>query len=286
MRSARAVLLVALLSCSQAEEPGPQSVTAPDGVEIVYDVFGESDPTIVLVHGWTNNREFWHPHIETLAQTHRVVALDLAGFGESGRGRSEWTMQNFGEDVAAVARDVPSGQLVLVGFSMGGAAVLEAAKIVPDRILGVVLVDIFQNPEQQYGDSAADALISQYRDILGNRDPEVLRQVVLSPATPDSLLERLLDNVPDSLPESWWYALEEFLRWNDEELLPTLEAIDVPIEAINSDQMPTNIEAFRKYVPSFEVGIMPGVGHLGVIWEKLELFDDLLVEAVDRIQGS
>jgi pimeloyl-ACP methyl ester carboxylesterase len=286
MRWAYAGVLIAVVGCSPAVGSDKQSATAPDGVDIVYEVFGGDDPTIVLVHGWTNNRQFWHPHIETLSETHRVVALDLAGFGESGHSRTEWTMQNFGEDIAAVARKVRSDQLVLVGFSMGGAAVLEAAKIIPDRVIGVVLVDAFHDPEEQFGDSTGDALISQYRAILGDRDPGVLRQTVFSPATPDSLIQRLRDNLPDSIPEFWWNDLEELFHWNDEELTRTLEAIDAPIEAINSDQTPTNIEAFREYVPSFEVGIMPGVGHLGVIWENLELFDDLLLQAVERFQGS
>lgn len=286
MRWACAGVLIAVLGCSPAASSEKQSATAPDGVDIVYEVFGENDPTLVLVHGWTNNRQFWHPHIETLAETHRVVALDLAGFGESGHGRSEWTMQNFGEDIAAVARNIPSDELVLVGFSMGAAAVLEAAKIIPDRVIGVVLVDAFHNPEQQFGDSAVDAVISQYRALLSDRDPEALRQAVFSPATPDSLIQRLRGYLPDSVPEFWWNALEELFRWNERELLPTLEAIDAPIEAINSDQIPTNVEAFREYVPSFEVGIMPDLGHLGVIWENPELFDDLLLQAVERFQGS
>ncbi|MGB5304259.1 MAG: ester cyclase, partial [Gemmatimonadota bacterium] len=52
-----------------------------DGVPIRYEVHGTGDPALVLVHGWTNSRAIWGVHPRTLANTHRVVALDLAGHG-------------------------------------------------------------------------------------------------------------------------------------------------------------------------------------------------------------
>ena len=49
-----------------------------------------------------------------------MVAVDLGGHGESGMGREHWTMEAFGDDVAAVVRGLGLERVILVGHSMGG----------------------------------------------------------------------------------------------------------------------------------------------------------------------
>jgi pimeloyl-ACP methyl ester carboxylesterase len=130
-----------LAGCAESGQQAPVvsgETRSADGARISYDVRGTGDPAIVLVHGWTNTREIWGEHPSTLSRTHRVVTLDLAGHGESAPDRPEWTMDAFGEDVVAVVEQLGLERVVLVGFSMGGAAVLEAAERIPERVLGVV----------------------------------------------------------------------------------------------------------------------------------------------------
>jgi pimeloyl-ACP methyl ester carboxylesterase len=56
---------------------------SPDGVPIYYEDRG-SGKTILLIHGWTMNAEYWwQKNVPELARTHRVVALDLRGHGLS-----------------------------------------------------------------------------------------------------------------------------------------------------------------------------------------------------------
>jgi pimeloyl-ACP methyl ester carboxylesterase len=112
---------------------------------------------IVFVHGWSNQWFVWQPHFDAFAKTHPVVAMDLPGFGESGRGRQGWSMEAFGEDVVAVLEDLDLQGAILVGYSMGSAAALEAALRAPERVDGVVLVDWLQNPERRYGAEVVDA---------------------------------------------------------------------------------------------------------------------------------
>ena len=60
--------------------------------------------------------------------------------------------QAFGEDVAAVIRKLDLRRVILVGHSMGGPAILEAAALVPDRVIGLVPVDTFHDVEFTFGD--------------------------------------------------------------------------------------------------------------------------------------
>jgi len=103
------VLLI--IGCTKKEEEPSfivDNVVSSDGVKISYEVREKGDPAIVLVHGWSNTRELWDAQISHFSQKHKVVALDLADFGESGNNRSSWTMKSFSEDVIAVVEKLHS----------------------------------------------------------------------------------------------------------------------------------------------------------------------------------
>src|SRR6185369_17486212 len=94
-----ALIVIAALAAAAAEGATARSA---DGVAIRYHVEGTGEPTVVLVHGWALDRHVWDGQAPQLAKRQRVVTLDLAGHGESGRERSDWTMAAFGQDVKAV----------------------------------------------------------------------------------------------------------------------------------------------------------------------------------------
>ena len=76
--------------------------TSTDGIPLSYEVHGTGLPALVFVHGWSCDRTYWSKQLDHFAQKYQVVALDLAGHGESGFGREAWTMSAFGSDVVAV----------------------------------------------------------------------------------------------------------------------------------------------------------------------------------------
>jgi pimeloyl-ACP methyl ester carboxylesterase len=64
-----------------------QFTTSPDGIPIAYETRGQGAPALVFVHGWSCDRTYWAGQLEPLSRDYRVVAIDLAGHGESGVGR-------------------------------------------------------------------------------------------------------------------------------------------------------------------------------------------------------
>jgi len=280
---AKGILVICVLGAAVACGNGADRiVTSADGVAVHHEVIGRGEPTLVLVHGWTNNRAFWQPHTASLAQSNRVVALDLPGFGASGTNRNSWTMEQFGQDVVAVIRALGAERVVVVGFSMGGAAVLEAARLVPERIAGVVLVDIFQDPDAKYSESFIEEFVIRNRSSW--HDPSFVRASAFSPETPDSLIRRYIESTPASPPQYWWEAIRGFFRWADTKLIPIVSGLSLPVVAINAARPPTNSAAWQKYVPSFKVQTMSGLGHLGVIWEKTDEFDRLLLNFTETFR--
>ena len=82
------------------------TAVSADGIPVCYEVRGGGAPALVFVHGWSCDRRYWNAQVDYFADRHQVVAIDLAGHGESGLGRTAWTMPCFGADVVAVVKQL------------------------------------------------------------------------------------------------------------------------------------------------------------------------------------
>ena len=120
------------------------------GFSIRYQVAGTQGPAVVLVHGFGASSEHWRKNIPVLAETHRVYAIDLIGFGQSAKPRSgpvqlseqvEYRFETWGEQLVAFCREVVGEAAFLVGNSIGCIVALQAAVLAADWVLGVVLLN-------------------------------------------------------------------------------------------------------------------------------------------------
>ena len=96
---------------------------------------------IVFIHGLGSYLKFWRPQIDEFARKgHRVVALDLMGFGKSDKPAGfPYTMPAQAEVVRALVQHLGLQKPVLVGHSMGGQTALAYAIRWPDEVGGLVL---------------------------------------------------------------------------------------------------------------------------------------------------
>jgi pimeloyl-ACP methyl ester carboxylesterase len=229
-----------------------------DGVPIPFDVAGSGEPTLLFVHGWAFDRRLWEHEVRRLAPRQRVVTLDLAGHGESGGERKDWTIAAFGEDVKAVAEAVGSTQLVLIGHSMGGPVVLEAARRLPGRVMGVVLVDILLDVEQRTPPDQIDAMVQQLEADYRATATHMANEYMLVPATPPSVRERVIAHATAMPPDVSIALLRAVWSYDAR---PALAEIGAPIRAVSSDRYPTNLATNRKHMPGYEAVLVPGTGH-------------------------
>lgn len=258
---------------TEAADGAPRVALAPDGVHIDYRVYGRGEPLVVLIHGWSCDANYWRAQIEDLKSTYTVVAVNLAGHGGSGRNRTQWTMAAFGADVAAVLGALPDGKVILVGHSMGGQVALEAARLIPDRLLGIVGVDTFQGLGEAPGpDPRMDALIAHMRtDFIGATREFVTTAMFPKDADP-LLVRRIADDMALAPPE---VAIPSLVALSEYDARPALAQIHVPIVAIRSDLWPEDSARIRRVVPAYRAVVMPGVGHFPMM-EDPAGFDALL----------
>lgn len=107
--------------------------------EVEYVDLGEGHP-IFLIHGLAGSWRNWLENIPALADRHRVVAIDLPGFGKSPLPDEPLSIPAFGDLVVRLADELElDRETTLVGHSMGGLIATEAVLESPERFSSICL---------------------------------------------------------------------------------------------------------------------------------------------------
>ena len=248
-----------------ADKSGALTVPSADGVPIAYEVHGQGEPALVLVHGWSCDRSYWKEQIEYLSPQYRLVLVDLAGHGESGAGRKDYTMSAFGADVAAVVDSLGLKKIVLVGHSMGGDVVVEAAKLLPGRVVGLVWVDDYKSLGRPRSAVEVDAFVAKFRNDFRGTTNAFVRGLFAPNADP-RLVDRVAKDMASAPPAVALSALHNSFA-NAAYIPADLAALRLPVFAINSDRDPTDHESLGKNgVKAF---VMPDSGHFLMLEDPL-----------------
>jgi len=234
--------------------------TSFDGVPIVYEVHGTGAPALVFVHGWSCDRTYWAGQLAPFSRKYRVVAIDLAGHGESGRGRTDWTISAFGNDVAAVVEKLALPRVILVGHSMGGDVITEAARRLRGRVVGLIWVDTYGELGSSRSPEKVEAFIAPFRANFH----ETTRRFVHGLFRPPEIAVGALDS-------AFSYSRE---------VVPALQELKLPVIAINADNRPTDVPSMNR--AGVKVIVIPGTGHFPQL-EAPDRFNALLTEAIDTL---
>jgi pimeloyl-ACP methyl ester carboxylesterase len=119
----------------------PGSFIDIDGRRVHYVQAGQGDP-VVLIHGWNGSTFSMRYAIPELAQRHRVIAIDLLGYGFSERPQDgDYSVAGLGTLVARVMDALGIERAAVLGHSMGGAIAMWFAIHYPERVERLMLVD-------------------------------------------------------------------------------------------------------------------------------------------------
>jgi pimeloyl-ACP methyl ester carboxylesterase len=97
-------------------------------------------PAVLLLHGWTASADInFFPVYACLAESYRVIALDLRGHGRGMRSVEPFSLEDCADDAAAVLDQLGAGRAIVVGYSMGGPVGLLLARRHPERVAALVM---------------------------------------------------------------------------------------------------------------------------------------------------
>ena len=270
------IILVAFFSSDNYSQQ--QNVLSKDGVRINFFVEGKGEPALIFIHGWSCDKSYWENQVKEFSPKYKVVTIDLAGHGESGMNRKNYTMELFGEDVAAVVNELGLKKVILIGHSMGGVVVIEAAHILKDKVIGLVGADTFQNLGETMTADQIEPFLKPFKENFSSHAKEFVKSMFPPSANP-VLVKKVSDDMASAPPEVAISAMENMFKDN---AITALKEIDVPIISINCYLYPVREEENRKLVKSYELKMMKGVGHF-VMLEDSAKFNQLLHEAITEL---
>jgi len=267
-------LLLLLTSCGGSGD----SVSSLDGVPIAFEKSGQGDTTLVLVHGWSCDQTYWREQVAALSDSFTIVTIDLAGHGASGQTRTDYTMPAFGSDVAAVVAALDLHNVYLIGHSMGGSVIVEAARLLPERVIGLIGIDTLQEPGFNFSPQQVDGFLNIMKsDFVGETTKFVTS---MFPAGSDTaLVRRISTDMASAPPEVALSAMRNLLL---HDLRPTLNVLKVPLWCLDSNQNPVDFQGWKFYRPGYTAVVIQDVGHF-LFQERPTEFNEELVKLIGRM---
>jgi pimeloyl-ACP methyl ester carboxylesterase len=255
-----------------------RALSPAEDQEIAWSRIGDGAVTLIFVHGWQCDSSYWREQIGHFAADYRVVTLDLAGHGESDATRQAWSMEAFGADVAAVAEAAAGdGPVVLIGHSMGGPVILQAARRM-DRVVGLVGVDTLRNVGEPPSESDIRTQLAPIRADYAAAAAALIDRM-FEETTPAALRHAIRTDMLAGDPEIGLAMMAALRRMN---YPATFAALTVPFVLINADRAPTSIEKLQTLHPQTRLVSIPTTGHFPML-EAPAQFNVLLTQVLEDI---
>jgi pimeloyl-ACP methyl ester carboxylesterase len=234
-----------------------------DGLEINYEAHGEGDLALVFIHGWSCDLTYWREQIPHFSSKYKVVLIDLGGHGDSGQNRERWTMDAFGEDVAAVVKHLGLEKIVLIGHSMGGPVIIEAAQRLPGQVIGLVGADTYGDlTYERTSEQVEEMLKPAIEDFRGTVTPIV--KSMFTPDSDSSLSQAIVEDMASAPPSIAIDAARHMYGWKPVQEVPELT---IPIATINNAGNQVNEETIAHF--GIEPHYIAGVGHFLMMEDPL-----------------
>lgn len=237
-----------------------------------YVAQGSGQPALVFVHGFAGGLEDWRAQLDHFAPRRAVVSCDLRGHGATPGRADECSIEHYGGDVAALLGALQISRAVLVGHSMGCRVALEAARLDPERVAGVVLVDGSKmgGGDPQQAEDAMRAAI-EFAGYPAFADA-FFAQMFLAPSRESRAIIARAKRLPAEIGVA---LFPRMLRWDAAHMEGALDALRAPLLVIQSTwvnaekkraplapgQSTPWLELVKSRVPGARIQIIPRTGH-------------------------
>jgi 3-oxoadipate enol-lactonase len=262
----------------------------PSGdADIFYEVLG-SGPTVVLLHPFPANHDFWKPAAQALVARYRVILPDLRGHGESGVGEGPATMEKHAADIDRVLDHEEVGRAAFVGVSIGGYLLFEFWRKYRTRMNALVLC----NTKAQADTPEARAVRLQAAAFVTDRGTELFFKDLIpkligttTRSTRPDLVEGALRMMRTMSPED--VAMVQHGMAERPDSVETLKTINVPTMLVTGDEdILTGIaeaELMRQHISGSQMKVIAKAGHYSP-WEQPEEVGKLLRQFLDTVTGA
>jgi pimeloyl-ACP methyl ester carboxylesterase len=274
------ILCLCLIACQTTQINGPPDsfVNSSDGIPIYYTKTGTTNTTLLFIHCWGCNSNYWKPQIEEFNKTHQVISLDLAGHGLSGANRNKFTIELFADDVIAVIEKLDLSNVILVGHSLGAVAAIEAALKLPHVISGIIAVDTFETEYKwPKASEITQAMIPFQKNFYKTTYPKIKDR--FTPQADKSLIYHISKDIALAPPDIGRDSLENLYQWIANSYQNTRMQMTVPLILINSRRNNISTTSAEKIL------YIPFVGHY-IPQEAPKRFNTSLYQAIGLLAAK
>ena len=272
------VIVVLVSSCQPKVKVTKEYFSTDDNNKMYFESYGSGETAIVFIHGWSVNCRSWDDQINYFKDDYKVILIDLPGFGNSDHKRQDWSMQNYGKDVAGLCNKLDLKNVYLVGWSLGTAVVVEAAGLLGNNAKAVILVDQLHETEYVYDSTGVNdwyhRQVSKYKDF---------NAWYKSFHNDSTLATKFLSMMPpeDRLPEWWKPSVVSFFKWQDDYLKKSVSKLKIPIRAINASNMITNEGQWKSFYKDYKLTVFENSTHM-LVWEYPQKFNETLLQIINE----
>ncbi len=249
----------------------PRTTFSRDDYQLSYYLSGQGSP-LVLIHGFPLDHKMWSPQIAALAETHKVFAPDLRGFGGStldeDNGDVGIDMADYAADVvAALDHARVSEPAIFCGFSMGGYVLLSLARLFPARIRALVFCDTKAAADTAEGAAKRIEMADGIATAGAGSAAEAMLPKLLSPSTPahrPEIADEIDKMIRRSDPAAIAAAQRGMARRPDmrEELATFNWPALVLVGAEDQISTPQEMKEMALAMPQAEFVEIPAAGHM------------------------
>jgi pimeloyl-ACP methyl ester carboxylesterase len=245
---------------------------------------------VILIHGLSGCWQNWLENIPHLARRHRVIALDLAGFGESELPHEEISIPGYGRFVDAFLGEIGIERATLVGNSMGGFIAAETAISHPSRVDKLVLVSAaglmrVGNRRQTAVERLAVLFHPAAAAVLARREylikrPKLRRRILYGIVRyPERIAPELVYEVASGAGKPGFFdALTAIANYEFSDRLPTISVPTLVVWGRNDWIVPVaGAYEYEQLIPGSKRVIFEETGHLPML-ERPARFNQLVEE--------
>lgn len=252
------------------------------GVNIAYADTGKGDTTLLFVHGWCINKSYFNEQAKYFGNKYRVITMDLPGYGQSGKNRNSWTVNDFAGDVASVITTLKLKNVILIGHSMAGEIIVQAKLNVPQQVIGLVGIDNFkgfdgkpETPKSKADYAEAIAMLKKHFKAVATT---YFTQDLFYKTTSAAIRKRILNDVANADSAIAIASMED----NNFNTTAKLKAAKIKLHLINSDYSPNDTIGFIKAGIPYQLLQIHATGHFPMV-EKPKEFNKLLQQAINQL---
>ena len=194
-------------------------------------------------------------------------------------------MLSFANDVKAIMDNEDIDRAILIGHSMGGGVIAEAARLMPEKVVGIVGIDTLQNVAKRTPQRVIDDMVTSFQTDFKSAVQDFV--VSMFPKGSDPQLINWVKEDMSSAPKD--VALSAFRNYLGQyvsgEAAFVFKDIAVPVVSINARLWPTAPEENKRYIKNYQLIYIDETGHFPML-ERPDKFNVLLEKALTVIESE